>query len=170
MLCLLGSLLISTTHPTPAQNLSAMDLKFQMLKAIPFYLAWPEHQKPKELRICIIANRNPFRAQMADLIPQVINGVPVTISFTTEIRNPPAAEIYYLALEHDALAVKFARIRKNDPVICVSSAPFFSQRGGDIHFHEKFNRVVLEVNQASIKAKGITPRSQLLRLSQRQVK
>lgn len=147
-----------------------MDLKFQMLKAIPFYLSWPEHRKPKELRICIIANRNPFHNQMRDLIPQAINGMPVKIFHSKEIKNPKPAEIYYLALENDALATRFARDKKNDPAICVSSVPFFSQRGGNIHFHEKFNRVVMEINGASIKAKGITPRSQFLRLNQRQVK
>jgi len=81
LLGLLGLLFISTTIPTFAQNPSAMDLKFQMLKAVPFYLTWPEQQQPKELRICIIANRNPFRNQMKDLIPQAINGVPEDFPF-----------------------------------------------------------------------------------------
>ena|GEM_PF-1675476 len=170
MLGLLGLLFISTTIPTFAQNPSAMDLKFQMLKAVPFYLTWPEQQQPKELRICIIANRNPFRNQMKDLIPQAINGVPVKIFHSQQLKNPPPAEIYYLALESEALAGRFAREKQGKPIICVGSFPFFSQRGGDIHFHNKLNRLVLEVNEASIKAKGITPRSQLLRLSQKQVR
>jgi len=138
-----------------------------MLKAIPFYLAWPEAKKPKRLRICIIANKNPFEVQMKNLIPQRINGVPVQIFHTEEVRNAPTAEIYYLDLEEEALAGKFAREKRNEAAICISSVPFFSQRGGDIHFHEKANRVVMEVNEKTIKAKGITPRSQLLRLSKK---
>lgn len=139
-------------------------LRFQMLKALPLYLEWPE-PKPRQIRICIVSDDNIFQNQIAKLPPQRVGGVPLVFFHTENIIGLPPAEIYYIDLEQEALATRLARSLKSKPVVRVSSIKDFSNRGGDIHFYDTPTRTHLEVNRTSIERQGIKPRSQLLRLS-----
>jgi len=139
--------------------------RFQMLKALPLYLEWPDGKKPREMRICIVSDENPFKALIAALPPQRIGGARLRIFHTEKIAPLPPAEIYYFDLESEALATRLARALKGKPVVRVSSIKEFSNRGGDIHFYDTPTKVHLEVNRTVLKQQGIKPRSQLLRLS-----
>ena len=142
----------------------AYQLKAAFLFNFTQFVEWPQQafSNSKEPFVIGVLGNNPF----GDYLQQVVNGEswkshPIVVrNFRT---NREAANSHILFITEGA-SVGMASFRKK-PILTVSDAHDFAERGGVVEFYTVENKIRLRINRRMAREAGLNISSKLLRLA-----
>ncbi len=137
------------------------------------YVQWPEaaFANSGDKFVIGILGRDPFGQRLASVIRKPIRDRPIVLRRFASLRDLTACHILFVSDEGGA-AASVERLRavgaatRDQPVLIVSETRGGARQGAVINFavDRGANRVVLEINLAAARARGLTVSARLLAL------
>jgi hypothetical protein len=147
---------------------SEYEVKAAFLYNFAKFVEWPAESfaAPDDpLRLCIVG-ADPFGSMLDDTVGRKpIGGRPVKI---TRLRSAPRrgqCHVLFMAESEDARIANLLLTTSGEPVLTVSDAEDFAERGGMIGMRMDHNRVRFEINMISARQADLKISSQLLKVA-----
>ena len=158
-LALLGCLLL-------CQPLLAAPREYQLKAAFIFnfikFVEWPSNSGP--INVGILGD-DPFQGELEKLETKRVGGRPVKVSIIKDLNQ---ARSYQAVFTSDpATAQKLVKAVEGLPVLTISDAPGFSEKGGGITLMSSKNRIRFAINKATLEKSNLKASSKLLGLAEK---
>ena len=153
-----------------AQNSKPTDFQVKAAYLYNFgrFIEWPANVTPAKtgyFNICVVGE-DPFGAALdATLSGELIGNQKVVARRITSPHEASECRILFISSSETKRLNKIIESLDKTPVLTVSDAPQFSQRGGMIQFVLEGSRIRFEVNLAATQRAGLTPSSELLKVA-----
>jgi hypothetical protein len=132
------------------------------------FIEWPASVTPAKtgsFNICVVGE-DPFGPTLdATFVGGLIENQKVAARRITSPHDVSECRILFISSSETNRLNKIIESLDKAPVLTVSDAPQFSQRGGMIQFVSEGNRIRFEVNLAATRRAGLTPSSELLKVA-----
>jgi hypothetical protein len=157
----LGLLLAQRGRP------SQYDVEAVYLYQFGKFVQWPaKTDSPgNAFPVCVIG-RDPFGAVLDNTVAgETINNLPIKAERIGNAADARHCRILYISPSEDARIGDILDGLQNAPVLTVSDAPDFAERGGMIQFLLQEDRVRFEINVGTAQKAGLSLSSQLLKVA-----
>lgn len=151
------------------QTLRAQSKEYQVKAAFLYnfaqFVAWPESaftNADEPFQIGVLGD-NPFGADLKETVRgETIHGRTVVIQESRRAENLAGCQIVFISKSEAGRATEVCSKLNSKPVLTVSEAPGFVQRGGVINFYRDGTKVRFEINPDAAEKNGLKLGSELL--------
>lgn len=159
VLALLGLLLLGLPS-------FAAPREFQLKAAFIFnfikFVEWPSNSGP--INVGILGD-DPFQGELKKLESKSIGGRSVKVSVFKDLSQAKSYQVVYAA--DPATALKLVKAVEGLPVLTISDAPDFSEKGGGITLMSSKNRIRFAINKGSLEKSSLKASAKLLSLAEK---
>jgi len=159
-----------SVHGLHEQNSKLTDsqVKAAYLYNFARFIEWPANITPVRtgsFNICVVGE-DPFGPALdSTLAGELIGNQKVAARRIASPHEASECRILFISSSETKRLNKIIESLDKAPVLTVSDAPQFSQRGGMIQFVSEGNRIRFEVNLAATRRAGLAPSSELLKVA-----
>ncbi len=163
--------LLGAGHGLAAQGVRASEYQVKAVFLFNFaqFVAWPAEAFPASdtpLAICVLGN-DPFGDALDRTVrDERLGGRPFQIQRYQSVDEIKICHILFISRSEGNRPEVILAGLKRRPILTVSDADGFAQRGGMIRFVTDRNRIRLQLNPAATEAAHLTVSSKLLRVAE----
>jgi len=132
------------------------------------FITWPEHVfKTADQPICItFFGHSEVEKEFKELIQdRTINDRHIEVKVIYTNQELDSCHIVYLNDIERRYQISTINALKNDPVLTISNAEYFTRIGGMIHFIIADDRLCFEINRSALEAVNLEVSAKLLRVA-----
>ena len=163
--------LLGTGHRVAAQGVRASEYQVKAVFLFNFaqFVDWPAQAFPASdtpLVICVLGS-DPFGDALDQTVrDERLGGRPFQVRRYRSVDEITACHILFISRREGARPEGILAGLKQRPILTVSDADGFAERGGMIRFVTDRNRIRLQLNLAATEAAHLTVSSKLLRVAE----
>ena len=162
---LAATLICASVISGRAQGPSEYEVKAAYLYRFARFVEWPAAASRSPFVLCVVGD-DPFGHLLDEVAAKaVIKEKPVRIRRLSQLEEIGSCHTLYISSSEDVRLTEILAALDQRPVLTVSDAPQFAQRGGMIGFSVVANRVRFTVNLKAAQDAGLTMNSELLRVA-----
>jgi hypothetical protein len=162
LVLLFAGILLATSRP------SEYEVKAVYLLNFGRFVTWPVQQEtlpPDTFPICVLG-QDPFGQALDNTLSgEKLGGISVAARRIQKPQDALRCRILFISRSERPHLGAILDVLENRPVLTVSDAPDFVQRGGMIQFVQQGDRIRFSVNLDSARNAGLTFSSQLLKVA-----
>jgi hypothetical protein len=163
LLCLVQASSTRCTAETGTQR--EYELKAALLYRIIEYVEWPAQSASNETSAITIGviGQIPFAQALDVLEGKTVQGRRLTVKRFTRPEEASSCQVLFIGASEKARFPEIVAEVKNRPVLTVSEAEGFAERGGMVNLVAGPNHIVMEINREVANEAKLTLSSQLLK-------